>query len=251
MNKLTILTICIPAYNEEKNLAKIVEKVQNINFEHRVKLEIIIIDDCSNDKTLFVANKLAVRYKNITVLKNDRNIGKSQTLRKGFINVKKESHYTVCQDADLEYDPQDLSYMLDTLITQGYDVAYGNRFGHYTDILYKKNFYGNLTLSLFSALFTTPRIKVLLPDMEVCYKMIRSDIARDVSNKICSKSNFGIEPEITARLSRYKINDRHLKFVVTPTNYYPRSIEEGKKMRAVRDGAKAMFEIIRFNIFSR
>lgn len=247
--KSTILSICIPAYNEEATLTAIVDKVQAVKFSFPVKLDIIIVNDCSKDRTQEVATNLAKKYGNIRVLKNNKNLGKSQTLRRAFMNVSKDSDFAVCQDADLEYNPEDLIYMLDRLVHDKYDVAYGNRFGHYTEVLYKQNFYGNLFLSIFSSLFTTPRIKVMLPDMEVCYKMIRSDVARKVAKQITSKSNFGIEPEMTARLSKYLINGNHLKFVVTPTDYYPRSVLEGKKMKAFRDGGKALFEIIKFNLF--
>lgn len=250
-DKSVVLTVCIPAYNEEKSLETIVNKLLGVDFRDIiVDLDIIIINDCSKDKTKIIAEKLVSSYpNNIRLINNEKNLGKSQTLRKGFLNAKSTSKYIVCQDADLEYDPNDLVYMLERLVREKYDVAYGNRFGHYTEVMYKKNFYGNLFLSIFSSLFTTPRIKVLLPDMEVCYKMIRTDVAKDVAKNIVSKSNFGIEPEMTARLSKYKINNKPLKFVVAPTQYYPRSIEDGKKMKAVKDGAKAIFEILRFNLF--
>lgn len=249
--KPIVLSICIPAYNEQKTLEQIVKKVQEVKFPFSVELDMIIVNDCSKDDTLVIANKLAKKYGNIRVLTNEKNLGKSQTLRKAFMNVRADSDYAVCQDADLEYDPNDLVYMLERLVHDQYDVAYGNRFGHYTDVLYKQNFYGNLFLSMFSSLFTTPRIKVMLPDMEVCYKMIRSDVARKVAKKIKSTSNFGIEPEMTARLSKYKIKNRNLKFVVTPTNYYPRSVSEGKKMKAFHDGSKAFLEILKFNLFAK
>lgn len=248
--KKTILTVCIPAYNEEKTLAQIVKKVQDVKFTVPVELRMIIVNDCSRDSTEKIANDLAKQYKNIQVITNKKNSGKSQTLRRAFMSVKNDSDFSVCQDADLEYEPNDLVYMIERLVKEKYDVAYGNRFGHYTDVIYKQNFYGNLFLSIFSSLFTTPRIKVMLPDMEVCYKMIRSDVCKEVAKKIVSKSNFGIEPEMTARLSKYRIGDQPLRFVVTPTNYYPRSIEEGKKMKAFRDGTKALLEIIKFNLFA-
>jgi hypothetical protein len=117
-------------------------------------------------------------------------------------------------------------------------------------MIYAKNFYGNLLLSFFSNLFTIGRINVSIPDMEVCYKMVRGDVFRSVAKQIESKSNFGFEPEVTARLSRYKKqNNSPLSFVVLPVDYKPRTYEEGKKMKAYRDGFKALFEIIKHNIF--
>jgi len=84
---------------------------------------------------------------------------------------------------------------------------------------------------MFSNLFTYFRIKKYIPDMEVCYKLIKGQIARDIALKIESKSNFGIEPEITAKLSKYRIGKNHLKFGVVPISYYPRTINEGKKLK--------------------
>lgn len=250
-NNNAVLSVCIPAYNEEKSLEAIVERLLNVDFvDIEVTLDVIIVNDCSKDQTKKIAENLVNKHPSIIrLINNEKNLGKSQTVKRGFLAAKTESNYVVCQDADLEYDPSDLVYMIQRLVKERYDVAYGNRFGHYTEVMYKKNFYGNLLLSIFSSIFTTPRIKVLLPDMEVCYKMIRTDVAKKIAKGIVSKSNFGIEPEMTAKLSKYKINGRPLKFVVTPTQYYPRSIEDGKKMKAFKDGAKAMLEIIRFNVF--
>jgi hypothetical protein len=80
--------------------------------------------------------------------------------------------------------------------------------------------------------------------------MIRGDVAREIAPNIISTSNFGFEPEITARLSRYQKSDGEcLNFLILPISYYPRSIEEGKKMNAFKDGIKALFEIVKFNLF--
>jgi glycosyltransferase involved in cell wall biosynthesis len=241
------LSYIVPAYNEEQNLELIIEKVLSTTLPHRTKKEIIIINDKSKDKTLTVAKALAKKHKEITVLNNTKNLGKTQTVRKGIL--KSTGDYVVIQDADLEYDPEDIVLLYDQLLKNKCDVAYGNRFGVDNGFVYFANFYGNIFISFISSLFTSSRLHVMIPDMEVCYKMVRRDVIRDIAQGIISTSNFGFEPEITAKLSRYKLNGEKLKFIVLPIRYYPRTVEEGKKMKAFQDGFKALFEILRFNIF--
>lgn len=249
-NRKFMLTVCIPAYNEDRTINEIIQKLLSVDFSpYKVSLEIIVINDCSTDNTKLIADKLSKEYPHIIkVISNKKRLGKSQSLRKGMLLASDKSDYVVCQDADLEYNPKDLSDMLSYLVNHNYDVAYGNRFGLKNDVIYKRNYYGNMLLSLLSSVFTTPRIKVFIPDLEVCYKMIRTKIAKEIAVNLVSNSNFGIEPEITAKLSKYKVNNRHLKFAVLPTNYYPRSYEQGKKINTVRDGLRAFLEILKFNI---
>lgn len=249
-NKSTVLTVCIPAYNEERYLNKIVNKLLAVKFKLRnVSLDIIIVNDSSTDNTKKIAEQLQKNHPGaIRLLNNPERLGKSRSLRKGILMASDKSDYVVCQDADLEYDPRDLSDMLKYLVHGNFDVVYGNRFGLKNNVIYKRHFYGNMVLSLLSSAFTTPRIKVFIPDLQVCYKMIRTNIAKEVAKSLVSKSNFGIEPEITARLSKYKINNHHLKFAVLPTNYYPRTYAQGKKINAARDGLRAFLEIIKYNV---
>ena len=231
MSKLSII---IPAYNEEKTLEKIVRKVLLINLPANFEMEILIINDCSKDKTLEIATKLIQDNIRIRVLTNKHNLGKSQTVRKGIL--QSSGDYIVIQDADLEYNPDDISFLLEQLLKHNCHVAFGNRFGLHNGVIYTQNFVGNLLLSFISSIFTTIRLRVVIPDMEVCYKMIQGDVARDIAKTLTATSNFGFEPEITAKLSRYYLNDEHLRFIVLPITYTPRSTEEGKKMSAFKDG---------------
>jgi len=241
------LSYIVPAYNEEKNLEQIIKKVIDTTLPANYQKEIIIVNDCSKDKTGEIADRLASDYNQVSVIHNQSNKGKTQTVREGLI--KSTGDFTVIQDADLEYDPDDIVLMLDQLLKHDCDVAYGNRFGIDNGFVYFANFYGNIFISFISSIFTSSRLHVMIPDMEVCYKMIRGDVARDLAPGITSTSNFGFEPEITAKLSRYKLDGKKLKFIVLPIRYYPRTVEEGKKMKAFQDGFKALIEIIRFNIF--
>jgi len=244
---MTKLSIIIPAYNEEATLEKIVNKVIELRLPENYQKEVIIVNDSSKDKTLKIAKDLEIIHPEVQVLDNSVNLGKSQAVRKGILNSAGD--FVVIQDADLEYNPEDISFLLEQIIKNNCDVAYGNRFGIYNGVIYTQNFIGNLFLSSISSIFTTIRLRVVIPDMEVCYKMIRGDVARDIAVNLKAKSNFGFEPEITAKLSRYLIEDKHLKFIVLPISYNPRSLEEGKKMSAFKDGFKALLEIIKFNLF--
>ena len=158
------------------------------------------------------------------------------------------------QDADLEYDPKDLLKMVEVFKKEPIDVIYGNRFGKNNKIIYYANWLGNRGLSLFSTLFTYPKARMWTSDMETCYKMVKGDIFRKIAKTISAKTNFGFEPEITAKLAKFKIKDRkekgrHIKFAQIPIDYYPRTVAEGKKMKGLSDGFKALIEIIHYNLF--
>jgi glycosyltransferase involved in cell wall biosynthesis len=241
-----VISIVIPAYNEEKTLSTILQKVLDVKLVKGFEKEIIIVNDCSTDHTLAIAESFANRDSRIKVLSNPQNLGKSRSVRAGIL--VSTGDYVVIQDADLEYEPQDFADMLAYAEQNGLDVVYGNRFGKQNKVIYWQNYYGNKLLSLVSNLFTYGRIRVYIPDMETCYKLVRGDVMRELAKKLQSTSNFGFEPEITARLSKYNLGGRKLKFGVYPISYYPRTVEEGKKMKAFRDGFKALLEIIYYNM---
>ena len=240
------LSIVIPAYNEEKTLEELVGRVVNIPLPENFQKEIIIVNDGSKDRTWEIMQNLASKDPSIQAIQNERNMGKSQTVRNGLLKTTGE--YVVIQDADLEYDPNEIVDLLNLMLSQNLDVVYGNRFGKKNKVIYWQNYIGNKFVTSVSNLFTYPRIKVWIPDMEVCYKLMKGDVIRDIAQGIESKSNFGLEPEITAKLSKYKLNGKHLKFGIVPISYFPRSIAEGKKMKAFEDGFKAIKEILLYNI---
>ncbi len=244
--KAKTLSIVIPSYNESKTLEELVGKVLAVKLPFGFSKEIIIVNDASKDNSLEIMRKLAAKNKEIIVLDNPKNLGKTQTVRKGF--MKTSGEVVVVQDADLEYEPEELKELLELMINENLDVVYGNRFGKKNKVIYWKNYYGNKGISFISNIFTYPRIRKFIPDMEVCYKMVKGEIIRDIAPKITAKSNFGLEPELTARLARYKKDGKRLKFGIVPISYFARSIEEGKKMKAFKDGFKALKEIIRYNL---
>lgn len=211
------ISLIIPVYNEEKTLAQLLEAVAKADFGD-IKKEIIIINDSSQDTSLDIAEKFAKKHKSekikFQILSNDKNLGKSQTVKRGIL--KSTGDLVVVQDADLEYEPSELKLFVDLFKEdENLDAVYGNRFGKDNKVVYWQNWIGNRFLTFVSNLFTIFN-KLWLSDMEVCYKMIRGDIARDIANTLESTSNFGIEPEVTAKLAKYvKTNENknsHLKF---------------------------------------
>jgi glycosyltransferase involved in cell wall biosynthesis len=240
------ISIIIPAYNEEKTIKEIIDKIIQLNFGNNIEKEIIIINDYSKDDTLKVLQTLLNEKYPIKVLNNESNLGKSKTVVKGVL--LSTGDYVVIQDADLEYDPKDLIIELNTIILKNLDFIYGNRFNRKNKILYRSFYIGNRILSFVSNIFTYPRLKKSIPDMEVCYKMVKGEILRSIIKNMTAKTNFGFEPELTAKLARYMIKGKHLNFDIIPISYFPRTIEEGKKIRWL-DGVIAVIEIIKYNIF--
>ncbi|MBL8015103.1 MAG: glycosyltransferase family 2 protein [Candidatus Doudnabacteria bacterium] len=244
---MSLLSIVIPIYNEQATLEPIVRQVQSVNFPPGWKIELILVDDASSDTTPKIISKLNKEFTNISNLKNERNLGKTQTVKQGIL--KSQGDFVIVQDADLEYDPREISEMLQKAINENLDVIYGNRFGHRNKVIYWQNFIGNKFVSLVSNLFTYPRIGTWIPDMETCYKLIKGDVARDIATQITATSNFGFEPEVTARLARFHRSGEHLRFGILPIHYNPRTVSEGKKIKVLRDGTKAVCEVIYYNLF--
>lgn len=242
------ISIIIPVYNEEKTLEEIFSKVKSLSFRD-FDQEIIIVNDCSTDSSTNILGKLHQKNPSLLVINHQTNKGKSQSVKTGMLRATGE--VVVVQDADLEYNPEDLIKMLDLMIEKNADVVYGNRFGKKNRVIYWKNYWGNRFLSLLSNIFTYPKIKVMIPDMEVCYKMISQDVIKNIVRDITSTSNFGIEPEITAMLSKCRRDNKPLKFEIFPVDYFPRTIKEGKKMKAFSDGFKAIKEILKYNLSKR
>lgn len=245
---MSTLSIVVPAFNEAKTIVQILDHLHRLEFHTPLTLEIIVVNDASTDDTARLVSEYAQSHPQVRLISNRTNLGKSQSVRRGILETTGD--YVVIQDADLEYNPQNLVFMYQQMLEGNFDVCYGNRFGKDNGMIYRKNFYGNLLLSFFSNLFTIRRVRVSIPDMEVCYKMARGSILREIAQTIESRSNFGFEPEVTAKLSRYKKKETRQSpsFLVLPIDYRPRTYEEGKKMKAFRDGFKALGEIIRYNV---
>lgn len=254
LRPLNKLSIVIPAYNEERTIREILRQVSEIGLR-QMKKEIVVINDGSKDNTLKLAQaeatELVDNHTSFKILSNDKNMGKSQSVKKGILETTGD--LVVIQDADLEYEPQELQTFINLFKEDPeLDVVYGNRFGKKNKVVYWQNWFGNRFLTFISNLFTV-RNGFWVKDMEVCYKMVRGDVMREIATTIASRSNFGIEPEITAKLAKFRWHEnngkvRKLKLKQLPITYRPRTIAEGKHMKAYRDGIKALGEIIKFNL---
>ena len=232
------LSVVIPVYNEEKTLRILVDKVRQVP----IRKEIILIDDCSKDRTRDVLKALEAEggqddFNKIRIFFHDVNQGKGAALKTGFSHV--EGDIVIIQDADLEYDPAEYPRLLQPIVENKADVVFGSRFlgDQAHRVLYFWHYLGNRFLTTLSNCFTN----LNLSDMETCYKVFRRSVIDEISPKLVQK-RFGFEPEITARVAR-----RRLRVFETSVSYAGRTYAEGKKI-GWRDGFKALYCIVRFGI---
>ena len=224
-----LLSVIIPVYNEEATLEEIIRRVQDAPF----RKEIILVDDCSTDRSPEILKHL--QGDNLRVFTHQNNQGKGAALSTGFRHATGD--IVLIQDADLEYDPAEYPRLLKPILDGHADVVYGSRFLGATQRVHL--FWhraGNYAITLFSNMLTN----LNLTDMETCYKVLKADVARKIT--IQSK-RFGVEPELTAKIARLRC-----KIYEVPISYYGRDYEEGKKI-TWRDGLAAIFHIIRFRLF--
>ena len=237
--KTKTLSIIMPCYNEKQTIKKIIEEVMAVGLGS-TKKEIIIVDDGSKDGTRNILKKLAAKNKAIRLIFQETNQGKGAALKRGIL--ESTGDVVVIQDADLEYDPQEYVRLLYPIERGHADVVYGSRFigGEPHRIIYYRNQIANKFLTGLSNLFTG----LNLTDMETCYKMFDGELARGIAEDLKAQ-RFGFEPEVTARVAK-----RDARVYEIGISYYGRSKEEGKKI-GLRDGLKAIWEIVYFNMTVR
>ncbi|OGC47978.1 hypothetical protein A2713_00130 [candidate division WWE3 bacterium RIFCSPHIGHO2_01_FULL_35_17] len=228
------LSIVIPVYNEATSILKVLDSLKELP----IKTEIIVVDDGSTDGTRTLLDTYSKSNKGIKVILMEQNGGKGTALKEGFTHVTGD--YTVVQDADFEYDPNDLITMFEFALDNDVDVVYGNRFS--SKRFYKgmdwKNFLGNnIVLPLVASLLYGQYI----PDEATCYKMFRTSVLKSIP-LVCKRFEFC--PEVTA-----KVRKKGYRIYNIPIKYMPRTTNAGKKLNALKDGIEAISTLLRFRFF--
>jgi len=225
------LSVVIPAYNEEATLLAMVQRVLEVPYLH----EIVIVNDCSRDKTGAIADELARMHACVKTAHHPVNRGKTEALKTGFQLTT--GQIVIVQDADLEYDPTEIPDVIEPILAGHADIVYGSRFlvRKAARVLYFYHYVANRGLTFLSNIFTN----INMTDVETGYKAFRGEIIR---NMIISSSGFGFEIEVTAKAAKLKC-----AIYEVPISYHGRTYEEGKKI-GFADGIAALWYILRFNL---
>lgn len=238
---ITKLSIVIPAYNEEKTIHLILDKVKGVRLLNNIQKEVIIVNDCSTDNTenAILAYQFDHPEIDINYYKHTVNQGKGAALHTGIKSASGD--YLIIQDADLEYDPDEYNILLKPVINGFADVVYGSRFmgGKPHRILFFWHSIGNKFLTFLSNMFTN----LNLTDMETCYKMFKTSIIQEIN---LYEKRFGFEPEVTAKIACLP----GIRIYEVGISYYGRTYAEGKKI-GWKDGFRAIYCILKYGLFSR
>ncbi|MFY8181532.1 MAG: glycosyltransferase family 2 protein [Flavobacterium sp.] len=232
------LTIIIPVFNEEKTIHLLLDKVKNVTLNGNLQKQIIIIDDCSTDNTKSVINDYItsnVEF-NIQLFSHVKNKGKGAAIHTGI--SKATGDFTIIQDADLEYNPEEYNILLQPVLDDFADVVYGSRFmgGNAHRVLFFWHTIGNKFLTFLSNMFSN----LNLTDMETCYKLFNTKMLQSLH---LNEKRFGFEPEVTIKVSRIK----KIRIYEVGISYYGRTYDEGKKINW-KDGFRAIYCILKYGL---
>ncbi len=228
------LSVVIPVYNEASTVREIIARVGALDLDK----EIVVIDDGSCDGTREILERLREQRAIDQLVVHEKNRGKGAALHSGFAVCRGE--WVVIQDADLEYDPQDISRLLQPVLDGKADAVYGSRLSGSGPhrVLFFWHYVANRFLTLLSNFFTN----LNLTDMETCYKLFRREVLAGIELR---EKRFGVEPELTAKIARV----RGVRIYEVGISYAGRTYAEGKKI-SWKDGIVALWCILRYNLFA-
>ena len=233
------LSIIIPAYNEGKTIRSVLDRIRQVRLYHHMEKELIIVNDCSRDKTEVVVHEYIAECPGLDIKYccHDRNRGKGAAIHTGI--AKATGDYLLIQDADLEYDPKEYNTLLKPILSGNADVVFGSRFmgGRPHRILFFWHSIGNRFLTFLSNVFSN----LNLTDMETGYKVFKTDIIQRIR---LHEKRFGFEPEVTAKIARVP----GIRIYEVGISYYGRTYKEGKKIKW-RDGVRTVFCIVKYGLF--
>ena len=225
------LSLVIPVYNEVPTLREVIQRMVAVDLDK----ELVIVDDCSTDGSRDLLAELRERGLNeVRISFQPHNMGKGAALRAGFTLATGD--IVAIQDADLEYDPQDLPRLIQPIRDGIADVTFGSRFiGTPRRVLYFWHTLMNRGLTLASNVMNDLNIT----DMETCYKAFRAEVIKSID---VEEDRFGIEPELVAKVAK-----RRLRIYEVPVSYYGRTYAEGKKI-GWKDGVRAVYCIVKYGV---
>jgi glycosyltransferase involved in cell wall biosynthesis len=231
---MKLLSVIIPAYNEEKTIIPLLQKVAAVQLIHNIRKEIIIINDCSQDATKELISDYILSHadEKIKLINQEKNQGKGAAIRKGLEAVSGD--YVIIQDADLEYEPEDYNVLLETFLKEGVKVIYGSRFlNPQNRHSYQSFYWGGRLVTVFTNLLFAQH----LTDEPTCYKFFETTFLKSIPLRCMG---FEFCPEVTAKAAK-----RGIKIREVPIHYYPRSIREGKKIKWT-DGIDALWTLLKY-----
>jgi glycosyltransferase involved in cell wall biosynthesis len=228
------ISVLVPCFNEIKTINAIIEKV--IKSLEVYNFEVVIVDDGSSDGSAQEIKNIEKKYKNVLGVYLSANSGKGNAIQEGLKFCKGD--IVVFQDADLEYNPNDIHKMIIPFLEANADVVYGSRFlgSNYVRLHYFSHYLANKFLTFAANVFTN----LNMTDMETGYKLFKNEVIKSID---INEKSFGVEPEITMKLAK-----KGFKFFEVPISYNGRSYKEGKKISAI-DGVAALLCIVKYRFF--